>query len=347
MGLVICAEKYIKTKKSSTGDYMCYKLEIQKKNEDKLQKRFTEDSVPLFIQKYFVNIESKAGAINYWIAIKDLLLWLMEKKIINKSLLCEIVLDDFCNVESEDITMYLKQKEESGISPTTLETRKNIFSSFWKYLQRSNKCSVNINIIESVTYKGISSNNNLAKKLPSEDQIKAMEEKLAKKNDDFLRIRNLTVFRVLKGSGLRESELVGLELTDLFLDEDIPYVKVVGKGKYRERESRNVLLTNDARSALVEWLVERRKICNVENIKAVFITKKIKRMTESDIKKMFKSASNSELSPHMIRHYYATIATKIGGIAFAQQNLGHTSVNTTINNYANGSYGMKEILANM
>ena len=266
---------------------MCYKIEVQKKNEEKLQKKFDDENISLFIQKYFINIESKAGAINYWVAIRDLLLWLMEKKIIKKSTLSEIEADDFYDVESEDITMYLRNKEQGGMSPTTLETRKNIFSSFWKYLKRSNKCPVKQNIIESVAYKGISSNNNLVKKLPSDEQIKQMEEKIVNKNDSFLRIRNLTVLRLLKGSGLRESELVGLELKDLFLDEEIPYIKIVGKGKYREIEARDVLLTNDAKESLIEWLQERKNLEGSDNLNAVFITKKLKRMTESDVRKLF------------------------------------------------------------
>lgn len=326
---------------------MCYKIEVQRKNEAKLQKKFDEENISLFIQKYFINIESKAGAINYWVAIRDLLLWLMDKKIINKSALSEIEADDFYDVESEDITMYLRNKEQSGISPTTLETRKNIFSSFWKYLQRSNKCPVEQNIIESVSYKGISSNNNLVKKLPSDEQIKQMKEKIANKKDNFLRVRNLTVLRLLKGSGLRESELVGLELKDLFLDEEIPYIKIVGKGKYREIEARDVLLTNDAKESLVEWLEKRNNIEGVNNLNAVFITKKLKRMTESDVRRLFEHASGKTVTPHMMRHYYGTIAAKVGGVAFAQQQLGHTSITTTINNYANGSYGMKDILASM
>lgn len=326
---------------------MCYKIEVQKKNEAKLQKKFEEENITLFIQKYFINIESKAGAINYWVAIRDLLLWLMEKKIINKSALSEIEADDFYEVESEDITMYLRSKEQSGMSPTTLETRKNIFSSFWKYLKRSNKCPVKQNIIESVAYKGISSNNNLVKKLPSDEQIRQMEEKIANKTDDILRVRNQTIVRLLKGSGIRESELVGLELSDLFLDEDIPYIKIVGKGKYREIEARDVLLTNDAKEALTQWIRYRNKVDENENTHAVFITKKGKRMGESEVRNMFKSASDSQITPHMMRHWYGTVAAKVGGVAFAQQQLGHTSMTTTINNYANGSYGMKDILASM
>ena len=326
---------------------MCYKIELQKKNEEKLQKKFDDENISLFIQKYFINIESKAGAVNYWVAIRDLLLWLMENKVINKSKLSEIETSDFYEVESEDITMYLRFKEQSGMSPTTLETRKNIFSSFWKYLQRSNKCPVTQNIIESVAYKGISSNNNLVKKLPSDEQIKKMEEKIYNKTDDILRNRNLAVLRLLKGSGIRESELVGLELKDLFLDEEIPYIKIVGKGKYREIEARDVLLTNEAKESLENWLIYRDKIEDASNLKAVFITKKSKRMTESDVRRLFEHASGKLVSPHMMRHYYGTVAAKIGGVAFAQQQLGHTSMSTTINNYANGSYGMKDILASM
>lgn len=36
-----------------------------------------------------------------------------------------------------------------------------------------------------------------------------------------------------------------------------------------------------------------------------------------------------------------------GNLAFAQQQLGHSSVDTTVNNYANGAYGMKDVLSNM
>ena len=66
------------------------------------------------------------------------------------------------------------------MSPTTLEI-KNIFSSFWEYLKRSKKCPVKENIIADVSYKGISSNNNLIKKFPSETQLKNMEEKSKRK----------------------------------------------------------------------------------------------------------------------------------------------------------------------
>ena len=324
---------------------MCYKIEVQNKNEEKLQRKFDEENISLFIQKYFINIESKAGAINYWVAIRDLLLWLMEKKIINKLVLSDIEADDFYDVESEDITLYLKQKEKSGMSPTTLETRKNIFRSFWNYLVRSKKCPVDDNIIIDVTYKGISSNNNIVKKLPTEKQLNDMEEKISKRGG-MTRIRNLTILRLFKGSGIRESELSGLDMNHLFLDEEMPYIKIIGKGKYREKEARIVYLTKDATDAMKEWLEKRNSVNGIESVDAVFITKTHKRLSESGIKSLFKNNSNG-VTPHMVRHWYATVMAQKGGVVFTQQNLGHTSTNTTINNYANGSYGMKDILLNM
>ena len=329
---------------------MCYKDEVQKKNAAKLQRKFEEDNVPGFIQKYFINIKSKAGAINYYIAIKDLLAWLMTNKIIERGCISDITPDDFYNIESEDITMYLQQKENHGMSPTTLETRKNIFRSFWNYLVRIKTCPVTDNIILDVSYRGISSNsNNLIKKLPTDEQISNMEEKIKRKNNTFLRLRNYAAFKILIDTGIREAELSYLELDDLYLEEDMPYIKIIGKGKYREIESRMVYLTGSSVRAIVDWLSIRKTIEVKDDVNKnlVFVTNTGNRFTESDIYKMCKVFSNNTVTPHMLRHWYSTIIARSGNLAFAQQQLGHSSMNTTVNNYANGAYGMKDILANM
>ena len=49
----------------------------------------------------------------------------------------------------------------------------------------------------------------------------------------------------------------------------------------------------------------------------------------------------------MMRHYYASVMNQNGNLAFVQQQLGHSSVNTTVNNYANGAVGMREKLMKM
>lgn len=326
---------------------MCYKIEVQNKNAEKLNRKLNELNFPIYMRKYFtVKIESKAGALNYLGVITDLLNWFIKEKVINKENISAIEVSDFNDIMAEDITLYLKMKEQNGISPTTLETRKNIIRSFWKYISRVKGTGISDKFFDDVTYRGISSGSNLIKKLPTDQQLKDMEERILWKKDIPVRNRNITIFNVLKGTGLRESELAGLDLSDLHLDEDMPYITILGKGRYREAESRTVYLTNGAYKAIEKWLKYRKTLKNIINKDAVFINKNGKRTTEDNIKAIFKNYGNG-ITPHMIRHYYASIMASKGNLAFAQQQLGHRSVNTTINNYANGSVGMKDVLKNM
>nr|DAE32826.1 MAG TPA: SITE SPECIFIC RECOMBINASE XERD [virus sp. ctBS918]DAI04249.1 MAG TPA: SITE SPECIFIC RECOMBINASE XERD [Caudoviricetes sp.] len=326
---------------------MCYKIEVQNKNAEKLNRKLDELNLPIYMRKYFtVKIESKAGALNYLGVIVDLLNWFIEEKFIDKTNISDIEPSDFNEVMAEDITLYLKTKEQNGMSPTTLETRKNIIRSFWNYISRVKGTEISDKFFDDVTYRGISSGSNLIKKLPTEQQLKDMEERILWKKDEVVRNRNIAIFNVLKGTGLRESELAGLDLSDLHLDEDMPYVTILGKGRYREAESRTVYLTNGAYQALKNWLEYRKTIDNIVDSEAVFVNKNGKRTIEDNIKAIFKNYGNG-ITSHMMRHWYASIMASKGNLAFAQQQLGHTSMMTTINNYANGSVGMKDILENM
>lgn len=326
---------------------MCYKIDMQNKNAEKLNRKLNELNLPIYMRKYFtVKIESKAGALNYLGVIVDLLNWFIEEKLIDKTNIPDIKPSDFNNIMAEDITLYLKTKEENGISPTTLETRKNIIRSFWNYISRVKGTEISDKFFDDVNYKGISSGNNLIKKFPTELQLKDMEEKIMWKKDIPVRNRNITIFRVLRGTGIRESELAGLDLSDLHLDEDMPYITILGKGVYREMQNRIVYLSGTALKAIREWLEYRSTLDNIVDTEAVFINKNGKRTTEDNIKAIFKNYGNG-ITPHMMRHYYASVMASKGNIVFAQQQLGHSSMSTTINNYANGSIGMKDILSEM
>lgn len=326
---------------------MCYKIDMQNKNAEKLNRKLNELNLPTYMRKYFtVKIESKAGALNYLGVITDLLNWFIEQKLINKSDISNIESSDFNEIMAEDITLYLKTKEQNGMSPTTLETRKNIIRSFWNYISRVKGTDISDKFFDDVNYKGISSGNNLIKKFPTELQLKDMEEKIMWKKDIPVRNRNITIFHVLRGTGIRESELAGLDLSDLHLDEDMPYITILGKGVYREMQNRIVYLSGTALKAIREWLEYRSTLDNIVDTEAVFINKNGKRTTEDNIKAIFKNYGNG-ITPHMMRHYYASVMASKGNIVFAQQQLGHSSMSTTINNYANGSIGMKDILDNM
>lgn len=326
---------------------MCYKIEVQSKNAEKLNRKLDELNLPIYMRKYFtVKIESKAGALNYLGVIVDLLNWFIEDKMINKESISDIEPSDFTDIMAEDITLYLKTKEQNGMSPTTLETRKHIISSFWDYMSRVKGTEIKDGFFKDVTYKGIPSGNNLTKKLPTEKQLNDMEEKIMWKKDIPVRNRNIAIFRVLRGTGIRESELAGLDLSDLHLDEEMPYITILGKGVYREMQNRTVYLSGSALKAIKEWLEYRSTLDNIVDTEAVFINKNGTRTTERNIKQIFENYGNG-ITPHMMRHYYASVMNQNGNLAFVQQQLGHSSVNTTVNNYANGAVGMKEKLMEM
>ena len=326
---------------------MCYKIEVQNKNSEKLNRKLNELNLPIYMRKYFtVKIESKAGALNYLGVIVDLLNWFIKEKMINKESISDIEPSDFTDIMAEDITLYLKTKEQNGMSPTTLETRKHIISSFWDYMSRVKGTEIKDGFFKDVTYKGIPSGNNLTKKLPTEKQLNDMEEKIMWKKDIPVRNRNIAIFRVLRGTGIRESELAGLDLTDLHLDEEMPYITILGKGVYREMQNRTVYLSGSALKALSEWLEYRNTLDNIVDTEAVFINKNGTRTTERNIKQIFENYGNG-ITPHMMRHYYASVMNQNGNLAFVQQQLGHSSVNTTVNNYANGAIGMREKLMEM
>ena len=326
---------------------MCYKIEVQNKNAEKLNRRLDELNLPINMRKYFtVKIESKAGALNYLGVIVDLLNWFIEEKLIDKTNISDIEPSDFTDIMAEDITLYLKTKEQNGMSPTTLGTRKHIISSFWDYMSRVKGTEIKDGFFKDVTYKGIPSGNNLTKKLPTEKQLNDMEEKIMWKKDISVRNRNIAIFRVLRGTGIRESELAGLNLSDLHLDEEMPYITILGKGVYREMQNRMVYLSGSALKAIREWLEYRSTLSNIIDTEAVFVNKNGTRTTERNIKQIFENYGNG-ITPHMMRHYYASIMNRNGNLAFVQQQLGHSNVNTTVNNYANGAVGMKDVLNNM
>lgn len=326
---------------------MCYKIKIQNKNAEKLNRKLDELNLPIYMRKYFtVKIESKAGALNYLGVIVDLLNWFIKEKLIDKTNISDIEPSDFTDIMAEDITLYLKTKEQNGMSPTTLETRKHIISSFWDYMSRVKGTEIKEGFFKDVTYKGIPSGNNLTKKLPTEKQLNDMEEKIMWKKDIPVRNRNIAIFRVLRGTGIRESELAGLDLSDLHLDEEMPYITILGKGVYREMQNRTVYLSGSALKAIREWLEYRSTLDNIVDTEAVFVNKNGTRTTERNIKQIFENYGNG-ITPHMMRHYYASIMNRNGNLAFVQQQLGHSSVNTTVNNYANGAVGMREKLMEM
>lgn len=326
---------------------MCYKDELQKRNAVKLQRKFDEDDIPNFIRDYFNFMNSEAGKLNYWSIINRFLKWCIQEKRISKQNISEITIDDMDKIRSVDIIVYLETLLKDGILPSTMKTNKNVLGSFWEYMQNNDYVRKNVvHNIPKTKFKTRKKNN---AKVPLPEDMLEMIENMKKKKDDFVRERNLIIVRVLKGTGLRESELAGLDLADLHLDSANPYITVMGKGVYYSQDAEKVLVSKDAKLAFEEWLEIRENIENIIDKNAVFVNKNGKRLNEDNIKSIFKNYSKGKITPHMMRHLYATVLYQESGhdAAFVQEQLRHSNVNTTLGTYAAGDTKSYEVLENM
>lgn len=325
-----------------------YKDEVQKKNKEKLQRKFEEDNVPGFIRDYFYNFDSGAGKLNYYSNIMLMLKWMIEHQRIKKESISQITTQDIDSLSKIDIIVYLETLMSNGMLPSTIDTKKNILSSFWAHLVDEGFC--NKNVIRNISKSKFKYKKKNRAKVPLPEDVMEMIDEINKKKNEFLRIRNLAIVRILKGTGIRESELAGLDLKDLYLDDSKPYIMVMGKGVYYERDADEVYVTKDAKLAFEEWIEIRNKIeGEIIDKEAVFINKNGNRLNENNIQDIFKKYSKGKITPHMMRHLYATVLyqeTK-HDIALVQEQLRHKDVNTTIGIYAASDSRSYKVLENL
>jgi integrase/recombinase XerC len=136
--------------------------------------------------------------------------------------------------------------------------------------------------------------------------------------------RDLAILELLYGSGLRVSELVGLNLDDL--DRAERWLRVRGKG----RKERQVPFGGKAADALERYLEER---ASREN--ALFLNHRGGRLTDRGVRGIIKLyatliAGDSSLHPHSFRHAFATHLLGDGAdLRSIQELLGHARLSTT------------------
>jgi integrase/recombinase XerC len=139
-------------------------------------------------------------------------------------------------------------------------------------------------------------------------------------------LRDRAILELLYSSGLRVSELVGLNSNQLALDLGI--VKVMGKG----RKERIVPVGGKAIDALKDYLKERGI---VEGEDPLFINTSGGRLTARSVGRLIKKYTRQssvfrKVSPHSLRHTFATHLLDAGAdIREIQEMLGHSSLSTT------------------
>ena len=159
--------------------------------------------------------------------------------------------------------------------------------------------------------------------------IKALEIR-AQEEESASSLRDLALVEVLYGSGIRISELVGLDLGDI--DRQRSTIKVMGKGS----KERIVPLGQPALNAVDNWINKgRAELVSEASGSALFIGSRGKRIDQRVARDVVYQAmeaigSDKKLGPHTLRHSAATHLLEGGAdLRTVQEILGHSSLATT------------------
>ena len=232
---------------------------------------------------------------------------------------------DYVKTEPEGIDMidvrgFVAEQIKGGMSKTSVSRRLSCIRSFFKFLYKEGH-------IKSNPAKFVS-NPNVPKLLPrflSVDEVFSLVEK--PEGFGFIPVRDKAILELLYSSGLRVSELSGLNIEDLNIKESL--VKIRGKGK----KERIVPVGSKAIDALKSYMIERMLLKSKD--KALFLNRIRTRLTDRGVRRIVvkyarELAMYGQISPHTMRHTFASHLLQGGAdLRVIQELLGHSSLSTT------------------
>ncbi|MBM4135224.1 MAG: tyrosine recombinase XerC [Nitrospira sp.] len=224
------------------------------------------------------------------------------------------------NIDMIDVRGFIAEQIKNGLTKTTASRRLATVRSFFKFLHREG-------YIKSNPAKLVS-NPRVPKLLPkylSIDEVFSLVEK--PEGIGFLLARDRAILELLYSSGLRVSELSGLNIDDLNIKEGM--IKVRGKG----RKERIVPVGSKAIDAIKSYTVERMLLKSKDT--AFFLNRRGTRLTDRGVRRIVVKYArvlgiDRQIGPHTLRHTFATHLLHGGAdLRVLQELLGHSSLSTT------------------
>ena len=221
-------------------------------------------------------------------------------------------------INTSIITGWIIFLRKSGLGNRSIQRNISSLKNFYKYLFKSG--AIDINYFESVQSPKIGET--LPKALTPED----VEKLLSFEPKTFSDIRDKAFLELLYSSGLRVSEAVNIDISSF--ESDFNFVKILGKGN----KERVLPVGKYAKDAILSWLEIRNG--NINSTNGLFTNKYGKRISvramQQRIYKISIAQGMSPVSPHMLRHSFAThILESSGDLRSIQEMLRHRSLSTT------------------
>ena len=229
-------------------------------------------------------------------------------------------LADWARLDSHHVRTFAAREHRDGLGPRSVQRRLSAVRGFFNYLIREKALRANP-AVEIRAPKA-------AKRLPKTLDVDQVASLLARKPTDALSRRDLAMLELLYSSGLRLSELAGLDVADLDLADRT--VRVLGKGS----KTRVLPVGAKAVQALRTWLGDRRQLAK-DGARALFVGRDGRRLGQRAIQRRIgRWAAASDLNvpvhPHLLRHSFAThLLESSRDLRGVQELLGHADISTT------------------
>lgn len=230
------------------------------------------------------------------------------------------------SINIQDLYSYLSYLDNEKNDNASTRSRKiSAIKSFFKYLNNE------IELIDTNISNKLS-NPKISKRQPvylTLQETEVLLETINKEENQFLRARDLAIIFTFLTTGMRLSELVSVNISDI---KDLSF-KIIGKGN----KERTIYLTKNSMALINNYLKVRENYLGEIEIDALFISTRKKRISnravQSTVDKYLKLAGfdTNVYSTHKLRHTAATLMYKYGNVDIRalKDILGHESISTT------------------
>ncbi len=223
-------------------------------------------------------------------------------------------------VDAYHIRAFASWCHRRGLAPRSIQRRMSALRGFFKYLLREG-------LVESNPASDVPSPK-LPKRLPKTLDVDEIARLLEIDGDSPLALRDRAIMELFYSSGLRLAELTSLRVTDLDLADGT--VRVTGKGN----KTRILPVGGKARDALAAWLHARGQMPGRDE-EALFLSRRGRALSPRSVQSRLRDWSrkiglNAGVSPHLLRHSFAThLLESSGDLRGVQELLGHADISTT------------------
>ncbi len=240
-----------------------------------------------------------------------------------KAFLSKRAANNVKEIQREDILVFLGLLDRGGVSPRTRARKVSCLKGFFKFLIENGQIRENPSErLESPV---------LHRKIPHFLEPEEVERLIgATRTDSAEGNRDNAMLELIYATGLRVSELVGLELSRV--DLEMGCVTVMGKGS----KERVVPMGVPACKAVASYLeMSRPRLARGRRSESLFLTRRGKFMTRQGFWKIIKKTAlragiKKEISPHTLRHSFAThLVQNDADLRSVQIMLGHSDISTT------------------